>query len=35
MPYNPTGGGLIYVEAGALMYRGSSGTVTTPKRPGL
>jgi hypothetical protein len=26
---NPTGGGLLYVEAGALKYRGSSGTVTT------
>jgi len=26
---NPTGGGVIYVEAGALKYRGSSGTVTT------
>lgn len=26
---NPTGGGIIYVEAGALKYRGSSGTVTT------
>lgn len=26
---NPTGGGFIYVEAGALKYRGSSGTVTT------
>lgn len=25
---NPTGGGIIYVEAGALKYRGSSGTVT-------
>jgi hypothetical protein len=25
---NPTGGGLIYTEAGALKYRGSSGTVT-------
>lgn len=25
---NPTGGGVIYVEAGALKYRGSSGTVT-------
>jgi hypothetical protein len=24
-----TGGGIIYVEAGALKYRGSSGTVTT------
>ena len=26
---NPTGGGLLYVESGALKYRGSSGTVTT------
>ena len=26
---NPTGGGLLYVEAGALKYRGTSGTVTT------
>ncbi len=26
---NPSGGGLLYVEAGALKYRGSSGTVTT------
>lgn len=26
---NPTNGGLLYVESGALMYRGSSGTVTT------
>jgi len=26
---NPTGGGVVYVEAGALKYRGSSGTVTT------
>lgn len=26
---NPTGGGLLYVEAGALKYRGSGGTVTT------
>ncbi len=25
---NPTGGGVLYVEAGALKYRGSSGTVT-------
>jgi hypothetical protein len=25
---NPTGGGFVYVEAGALKYRGSSGTVT-------
>jgi hypothetical protein len=26
---NPTGGGILYVEAGALKYRGSSGTTTT------
>jgi hypothetical protein len=26
---NPTGGGVLYVESGALRYRGSSGTVTT------
>jgi hypothetical protein len=26
---NPTGGGVLYVESGALKYRGSSGTVTT------
>jgi hypothetical protein len=26
---NPTGGGVLYVQAGALKYRGSSGTVTT------
>jgi hypothetical protein len=26
---NPTGGGVMYVEAGALKYRGASGTVTT------
>jgi hypothetical protein len=26
---NPSGGGVLYVEAGALKYRGSSGTVTT------
>lgn len=25
---NPSGGGVLYVEAGALKYRGSSGTVT-------
>jgi hypothetical protein len=25
---NPTGGGILYVSAGALKYRGSSGTVT-------
>jgi parallel beta-helix repeat protein len=26
---NPAGGGVLYVESGALKYRGSSGTVTT------
>lgn len=26
---NPTGGGVLYTEAGALKYRGSGGTVTT------
>lgn len=26
---NPVGGGALYVDAGALKYRGSSGTVTT------
>jgi len=26
---NPTGGGILYVDGGALKYRGSSGTVTT------
>jgi hypothetical protein len=26
---NPTSGGILYVESGALKYRGSSGTVTT------
>lgn len=26
---NPTGGGILYTQAGALKYRGSSGTVTT------
>jgi hypothetical protein len=26
---NPTGGGFLYVEGGALKYRGTSGTVTT------
>ena len=30
---NPTGGGIVYVEAGALKYRGSSGTVTTLANP--
>jgi hypothetical protein len=26
---NPTGGGVLYAESGALKWRGSSGTVTT------
>jgi hypothetical protein len=26
---NPSGGGILYVDAGALKYRGSSGTITT------
>lgn len=26
---NPSGGGYVYVESGALKYRGSSGTITT------
>jgi len=26
---NPVGGGILYVDAGALKYRGTSGTVTT------
>jgi hypothetical protein len=26
---NPSGGGALYVKAGALMFRGSSGTITT------
>lgn len=26
---NPSGGGFLYVEGGALKYRGSSGTITT------
>jgi hypothetical protein len=26
---NPTGGGILYVESGALKYRGSSGTIST------
>lgn len=28
-PSTPTGGGILYVESGALKYKGSSGTVTT------
>lgn len=30
---NPSGGGIIYVESGALKYRGSGGTVTTIANP--
>jgi hypothetical protein len=26
---NPSGAGILYVESGALKYRGTSGTVTT------
>jgi hypothetical protein len=26
---NPAGGGILYVEGGALKYRGANGTVTT------
>lgn len=26
---NPSGGGILYCQGGALKYRGSSGTVTT------
>lgn len=28
-PATPSGGGVLYVESGALKYKGSSGTVTT------
>lgn len=28
-PSTPTGAGILYVESGALKYRGSSGTITT------
>jgi hypothetical protein len=28
-PVTPTGGGILYVQSGALKYKGSSGTVTT------
>lgn len=28
-PSTPTGGGVLFVQAGALKYKGSSGTVTT------
>ena len=28
-PSTPTDGGVLYVESGALKYKGSSGTVTT------
>jgi hypothetical protein len=30
---NPSGGGVLYVDGGALKYRGSSGTVTTIANP--
>jgi len=30
---NPTGGGILYVENGALKYRGPNGTVTTIANP--
>jgi hypothetical protein len=30
---NPIDGGLLYVEGGALKYRGPSGTVTTLPGP--
>jgi hypothetical protein len=29
VPATPTGGGALYVEAGALKYKGSGGTITT------
>jgi len=29
VPGTPSGGGFLYVESGALKYKGSSGTVTT------
>lgn len=29
VPATPTGGGVLYVQSGALKYKGSSGTVTT------
>jgi hypothetical protein len=29
VPNTPSGGGVFYVESGALKYKGSSGTVTT------
>lgn len=32
-PATPTGGGVIYVEGGALKYKGSSGTVTPLGNP--
>jgi hypothetical protein len=28
-PGTPSGGGYLYVDSGALKYKGSSGTVTT------
>lgn len=30
---DPTGGGILYVESGALKFRGSSGTITTLASP--
>jgi hypothetical protein len=32
-PATQTGGGTLYVEGGALKYKGSSGTVTTLGNP--
>jgi len=32
-PGTPTGGGLLYVEAGSLKYKGSSGTITVLGAP--
>lgn len=29
VPATETGGGVLYVESGALKYKGSSGTITT------
>lgn len=28
-PETPAGGGVLYVESGALKYKGSAGTITT------
>ncbi len=33
VPSTPTGGGVMYVEGGALKYKGSSGTITTLGTP--